>query len=127
MSSWPTRAASGIPASTDGTVGRAVAVGCRVGAGRVEVGLAIGVGVADAVVGAGEADASGGAGGSDGIVLHAVAAPSATAAATATRARTLRRYGTVTTRPHRPPTRHRVGVDDRRTPLAAARRGCQRS
>jgi hypothetical protein len=38
-----------------------------------------------------------GADGPDGTVLHAVAAPSTTAAATATRARTLRRYGTVAT------------------------------
>jgi hypothetical protein len=97
MSSWPTRAARGIRASTDPTVGRGVAVGCRVGvgAGRVVVGLATGVG--DAVVGVGEADASGVAAGSGGIVLHAVAAPSVTAAATATRARTPRRYDTLAT------------------------------
>ena len=96
MSSWPTRAASGIRASTDATVGRGVAVGCRVGvgAGRVDVGPAIGVG--DGVVGV--AEASGVAGGSGGIALHAVAAPSVTATATATSARTPRRYGTVATR-----------------------------
>jgi hypothetical protein len=73
-------------------------VGCRlgvgVGAGRLYVGLAIGMG--DAVVGA-EADASGVPGGSGGIVLHAIAAPSVTAAAMATRARTPRRYGTLAT------------------------------
>ena len=97
MSSCPTRAASGIRDSTAPAVGRGVAVGCRVGVGvgAGRVGLATGVG--DGVVGAGEADASGVPRGSEGIVLHAVAAPSVTAAATATRARTPRRYGTPAT------------------------------
>jgi hypothetical protein len=101
ISNCPIRAASGIPAGTDGVVGPGVAVGRRVGvgvglgAGRVGVGtvVGVGVGVGDAVVGA---DARG-AGGSAGVVPHAVAT-SATAAATIARDRTPRRYGTVATR-----------------------------
>jgi hypothetical protein len=66
-------------------------VGTRVGAGRVEVGSAVGVG--DAVVGAGRANVVD-AGGSvdpdcaDGALLHAVAT-SATAATTTAEIRTL--------------------------------------
>jgi hypothetical protein len=59
----------------------------------VDVGPAVGVG--DGVVGV--AEASGVAGGSGGAALHAVAAPRVTATATATSARTPRRYGTVAT------------------------------